>query len=132
METALNQKKILSLILVCFDDERPIRGMIAELDWCFDGHFTKLIQSQVLTGKKDEFLYAPLKWNKDTFHFLILGMGSKNESSSKKAFPKAAFERALKKAEELKFQSIGISVRDWHLKDSDLETLQGRNLCILQ
>ena len=73
---ALTENQIQAVGLLCFENERPLQGLIGKLDWKLNGAFTKLLRSGVITGEKNEMAYVPLKWNDQTFHFLILGGGS--------------------------------------------------------
>ena len=81
--------------------------MLGELDWRFNGAFTRLLKTQVLTGKKGEATYVPIFWNEMTFHFLVIGGGSVSNV-------KPSFELARKKMSELKLSNLGVSARDWN------------------
>ncbi len=131
VETALLQKKINGLLLLCFENERPLKGTIAALDWRFDGHFTRLLQSQILTGRAGEALYAPLRWNNETFHFIVMGGGSMPSNGKSPAHQKI-LNQALDLADRLKLEPLGISSQDWNLSENEETSLrEKRNLCIL-
>lgn len=61
--------------LTYYENERPLRGEIAELDWLHRGWFTRWIRQGILTGKQGEICYLPLKTHHQTFHFVVLGAG---------------------------------------------------------
>jgi len=107
-EIALSQQKLNGMILPCFENERPLRGMLGYLDWRFNGYFSKLLKAQVITGKKDETVYVPLSWNQRTYSFLILGMGPLKESN-RRVLSKTALESALQKMKELQLTKMGIA-----------------------
>jgi hypothetical protein len=136
-ETALAQKKIQGMMLLCFENERPLRGMIGYLDWRFNGHFSKLIQEQVLTGSLGETTYIPLLWNNETYSFLVVGAGSLPEHGHRPGFSRELFSLACTKLKTLNLDHIGVSAIDWDLAAS-LSTLntipavmEGPNLWIL-
>jgi len=106
-EIALSQQKLNGMILTCFENERPLGGMLGYLDWRFNGYFSKLLKAQVITGKKDEIVYAPLLWNDRAYSFLILGMGA-----NRRALSKTMLESALKKMNELQLTGMGIAASE--------------------
>lgn len=61
--------------LVCYENERPLRGPIAELDWLHRGWFTRWIRAGVLSGKKNEVCYLPYVAGENVFHFIVVGGG---------------------------------------------------------
>ena len=124
METALTQKKITGLMLLCFENERPLKGMIAHLDWRFDGHFTRLLHDQILTGSLGEALYAPLKWNDETYHFIVMGGGMLPPNGERPQKTHVILNKALDLADRLKLGSLGISTQDWNLDETEENSLQ--------
>jgi hypothetical protein len=89
------------VVLYCFEDERPMKGIIGELDWRFNGHFSTWIKDQRITGKFGEAVYAPLKWNEKTFHFLVIGAGQVQPDGLRPPFSKSLQEAAKKKWQAL-------------------------------
>ena len=111
-EVALAQQKINGMVLLCYEFERPLQGVMGELDWCLNGVFSKLLKTQIITGKKGESVYVPVSWNGNTFHFLVIGAGSDPQQ-------KQSFKVVENKLNELKLSGLGISASDWdrHWKD---------------
>ena len=114
-EIALSQNKLSGMILLCFENERPLKGMMGYLDWRFNGHFSKLLKDQVITGKKNESVYVPLLWNDQTYQFLVIGAGPLENHGIRPGFLKPLLDAALKKVDELKLNEMGISKLDWSL-----------------
>ena len=114
-EYALFSGNIKGMLLLCYEHERPFQGTLGLLDWRFNGHFTQLMKTQVITGKKGETTYCPLTWNEHTFHFLVMGGGNE--------FSKELFEIGKKKVEALKLTQIAVAARDWRLKGDSLWVL---------
>lgn len=100
-EYRLHQGTLNGIVMYCFEDERPMKGLIGELDWRFQGHFTRWIQNQQITGKFGEAIYAPLKWNEKTFHFLVIGAGQVQPTGLRPPLSKTLQEVAKKKWSEL-------------------------------
>jgi hypothetical protein len=100
-EYQLQDGKIQGMVLYCFEDERPMRGWIGELDWRFQGHFSRWNHAQHLTGKFGEAVYAPLKWNEKTFHFLVIGAGQVQGDGLRPPCSKALQDVAKKRWKEL-------------------------------
>jgi hypothetical protein len=114
-EIALSQKKMSGMILLCFENERPMKGMLGYLDWRFNGHFSKLLKDQIITGQKNETVYVPFSWNDQTYQFLIVGAGPLPDHGNRPSFSKLLLDSALKKVDELKLTDMGISALDWSL-----------------
>ncbi|MBU6153847.1 MAG: hypothetical protein KGP28_06050 [Bdellovibrionales bacterium] len=117
MDYALSQNKISGVMLVCFENDRPLQGSLAALDWRFNGHFTQLQKKQILTGSEGEVLFAPLRWNQQVFQFLILGGGFLNSEIERPLRSRNLFELGLQKLDELKLTRMGASRRDWNISE---------------
>ncbi len=103
---------------MCFENDRPLQGWIADLDWRFNGHFSSLMKKQILTGASGEILYAPLRWNEQTLHFVVVGGGLWKSPEDRKKKAEKAFQTALEKHDELKLPPLTVSASDWGiLKD---------------
>ena len=133
LDFALSQKKIQGLCLLCFENERPPGGALGYIDWLFAGHFTKLLKSQFLTGKKGQVLYTPVRFNGTTLHFVIVGAGYLEQSGGRPTFDQTLLEDAITKAQDLKLEGMGIVTSDWNLmgKEKILSSLEQRKICIV-
>jgi len=115
LDPALLEHPFSGALLVCFEDDRPLRGLLGDLDWRFNGHFTSLMKQQLLTGESGEILYAPLRWNDQTLHFLILGGGLPDSTSRRAAIAHGLFDEALRKMDELGLSALIASRKDWNI-----------------
>ena len=133
LDLALSSKKIQGLCLLCFENERPPLGVLGYFDWLFAGHFTKLLKTQVLTGKKGQILYTPVKWNGSTLHFLLVGGGYLEANGKRPPFDQKLLDLAVKQAEGLKLEGMGVVSADWNLSgnSAELSNLEKRNICVL-
>ncbi len=100
-------------LLMCFENDRPLQGWIADLDWRFHGHFSALMKQQILTGESGEILYAPLRWNDRTLHFVVVGGGFWKTPEDRKKKTQKAFENGLEKLDELKLSGLTVCGKDW-------------------
>jgi hypothetical protein len=130
VDRALSNQQISGLLLLCFENERPLQGMIAHLDWRFDGHFSRLMKSQLITGARGEAVYAPILWNDRTLHFLVIGGGMRSESRPRLEASRAVLLEALKKWDEIKVPDMALSRTDWEIEDEQTEVKE-RKLCIV-
>lgn len=69
--------------LLCFENERPLKGLIGKLDWKYNGVFTRFVREGTISSSKNEVTYLPFKWNEETMHFLVLG-GGENPTPGKR------------------------------------------------
>jgi hypothetical protein len=129
-ELALAQGKVNGIILLCYENERPFQGMLGQLDWRLNGHFTDLLKKQILTGRIQEMLYSPLRWNEKTYHFLIVGAGNL-KSPTRPAFSSELFARTKNKVSELQLTQMGVSASDWNISSKNLTEMEDPNLWIL-
>lgn len=130
VDRALSNQQISGLLLLCFENERPLQGMIAHLDWRFDGHFSRLMKSQLITGARGEAIYAPILWNERTLHFLVIGGGMRDESKARPESSRPLLIEALKKWDELKIPDMALSRTDWEIEEEQTEVKE-RKLCIV-
>ena len=129
-DSALANDQISGALLICFENDRPLRGTMGFLDWRLNGHFSRLVQEQVLTGAQGEAIYAPLQWNGKTLHFVILGGGYLRHESERPKISRSLFESGIQKMEELGLTEIGIPLLDWNL-DPNHPAILERGLCAL-
>ncbi len=104
-------------MLLCYENDRPLQGSLAELDWRFNGHFTQLLKNQTLIGAEGEVLFTPLRWNQHVFHFLILGGGFLDSEIERPIRSQKLFEIGLQKIDELKLSGMAASRKDWNIPE---------------
>lgn len=49
------------------------------IDWKLNGHFSRLSEKKIITGKYGEVTLAPVLWNGNQLTFYIIGMGDLRE-----------------------------------------------------
>jgi hypothetical protein len=130
VDRALSNQQISGLLLLCFENERPLQGMIAHLDWRLDGHFSRLMKSQLITGARGEAVYAPILWNERTLHFLVIGGGMRDETQTRSESSRPLLLEALKKWDELRIPDMALSRTDWEIEEEQNEVKE-RKLCIV-
>jgi len=118
LDPALLDHPFSGALLLCYENDRPLQGMIADLDWRYNGHFSDLMKRQLLTGAKGEVLYSPLNWNEKPLHFLILGGGYLESDQDRPGLSRTLFETALQKFDELKLPALTLSTKDWNISEN--------------
>lgn len=103
IETALFQGVIEGVVLTCYENERPLRGLASALDWRFNGALSHALRLGALTGKKGELVYIPVQSGKQAFHFVLLGGGllSNLEPTTRPELTRGLFESAVPKLQKL-------------------------------
>lgn len=131
VETAIIQKQVEGILVVYYENERPLRGAIGRLDWRFNGHFSNLIQNQVVTGRANEWVYAPLKWNESTLHFFVSGQGSLPDNRERPIMGVEKLETLLAEQAPLPVQHLGVLDLDFKIPAESFEALKERKICVL-
>jgi hypothetical protein len=124
VDYALSQGKISGVMLVCFENDRPLQGTLADLDWRFNGQFTRMLKEQTLTGAEGEVIYVPFRWNQNVFHFLVFGGGFLQSELERPVRARKLFEAGLKKIDELKLAKMAAHSTDWHIPADHPEALK--------
>src|SRR4051812_21066827 len=93
-ERALFEGKLQGMVLTCFQNERPLRGLAGLLDWRFEGAISQVLRAGFVTGKPGECAYLPIQRNGKTFH-LFLGGGGHLPSDGKRGPVPAETLKAL-------------------------------------
>jgi len=60
-DLALFGDQIQGVVVLCYENERPLQGLAGLLDWRFRGELSRAIQRGVLTGKSGECVYLPIR-----------------------------------------------------------------------
>lgn len=124
-EIALKTGKVDGIALPMFADERPLLGVIGELDWWFNQAFTKAIRAGIFSGAEGEKIYMPVKYQDKTLHFFILGQGMKNDSGRIVSHPKEFLKTVNDWAKDFKIEKMAISRSELTMEGSfDLWILQ--------
>lgn len=95
---------VRSFALMCFENEKPLRGQLGDWDWKLLGPFTRLLRNGVFQGTPGEYTYVPIQWNEESLHFLIVGRGSNDRSP----FSKIDLQKIQKQAKELGLVNLQI------------------------
>lgn len=95
------------------EDERPIRGLAALLDWRLRGHFSKLLVDGFATGKLGEVVLVPGKPRLPFDKVLLFGLG-RTEDFGDRTF-RVVVERILATLEGLKARSAVVELPGRHI-----------------
>lgn len=67
------------LVLTCFADDRPLRGLTSLVDWRLNGQLSKLLLRDFVDGHFQESLLAPIHGRLPFGQILLIGMGKRSE-----------------------------------------------------
>ncbi len=114
-DRALFEGHLQGLLLSCYEDERPMQGLIGLMDWQLRGEISQAIRAGFITGKTGEVAYLPVRHTGKTLHLLIAGCGAQRGSR----IPTDTLQAVLKNLRSLNLSGLGISQLDF-----DSESLQ--------
>lgn len=66
------------LVVSCFEDIRPLRGLAGEVDWLYGGIFSNLLMQGKVTGKLGEILLLATQRKMQAPKVVLAGLGPSN------------------------------------------------------
>jgi hypothetical protein len=63
-------------LLPIFEDERPLQGLSAYLDWRFGGRLSSMLREGLFTGSRGEALLMPASFGLPVERLVLFGLGS--------------------------------------------------------
>jgi hypothetical protein len=118
-EEALFSNKVDGLVLACYQNERPLLGLIGLLDWRFHGGLSQFIREGALSAEEGHCTYCPIQYQKKNYHLLVVGLGY-NPQAGKRTRPQASALKALKKnLASLKSLKFGLSQKDFGFRNDE-------------
>lgn len=67
------------LVLTCFSDDRPLRGLTGLVDWRLNGQLSRLLQRDFIDGHYQEAMLTPIAGRLPFDRLLLVGMGRRAE-----------------------------------------------------
>lgn len=64
------------LVVSCFEDVRPLRGLAGEVDWLYGGIFSNLLMQGKVTGRLGEVLLLATQQKMQASKVILAGLGS--------------------------------------------------------
>lgn len=101
------------LVASLTEDERPIRGLAALLDWRLKGHLSNLLVDGFASGKLGEVLLVPGKPRLPFDKVLLFGLGHTSDFGDRTF--RLVVERILSTLEGLKARSAVVELPGRHL-----------------
>ncbi len=87
-------------VLACFEDERPLRGLAALVDWRTAGALSKLLREGFCTGRRRELMLLPGRHDLPTERIVVVGLG-----------PRAALDAAAARAAAIEAVTMALRLR---------------------
>lgn len=72
---SLNRLRTEVLVLACFKDMRPLRGLAGEIDWYYCGIISRMIMQNHFTGLHGETLLIPAEGKLHIPKVVLIGLG---------------------------------------------------------
>lgn len=111
---ALFQGDITGLVCLCFENERPLQGLIAEVDWKLLGFISQQIERGHFSGKPGECIYLPVTHAARTVHLIIAGAGHAATWGDRKGkLADSDFKKLAENVKQLKLERIGVSQKEF-------------------
>lgn len=79
LERLLGAGELSGWITAMGEDEYPLRGIAATLDWRYHGAISQHLQSGALAGKAGECAYIPVTRADRVHHLFVVGRGKGSE-----------------------------------------------------
>lgn len=111
---ALFQGELSGVVCLCYENERPLQGLIAEIDWKLLGFISKQIERKHFTGKPGECIYLPVTHMARTLHVVVVGAGhAANWGDRKGKLAEGDFKALIENLKHLKIEKIGVSQKEF-------------------
>jgi len=116
-EEAIAHESVDGFIVAIYENERPIQGLAARLDFKIRGAISTMVKSGAITGHTGECTYFPFRREdidpmKPSYRFLFVGGGKNSEPGQRKALPEKSLEALKENVVKLGWKKIGLSASD--------------------
>ena len=110
---ALFNGEVQGIVAACYENERPLAGLLGVVDWHFHGLISKAVKSGAITGKAGECVYFPVKKNDRVYHIILAGAGRTALPGERTQIPEETLELLKKNLIQMKLPKVGISRLDF-------------------
>jgi hypothetical protein len=111
-ESALFDGRVQGLVVACYENERPLRGLAGILDWRFEGFLSRCIREGVFSGRPGECVYLPLRRAGRAYHLILAGAGHVPRDRDRGDLPDATVKALSRNLASLKLARLGVSRSD--------------------
>jgi hypothetical protein len=112
-DRALFEGKLSGLVLTCYENERPLRGLAGLMDWRFHGVISECLRAGAVTGRVGECAYVPVSRHGKTYHLLLAGAGVLPASGRRGSLPAETLKALTRNLNGLRLPSVGVSRSDF-------------------
>ena len=81
---ALDELSASCLVLTCFADDRPLRGLTGLVDWRMNGQLSRLMQRDFIDGHFQEAMLSPVGGRLPFERLLLVGMGKRSDFNTQR------------------------------------------------
>jgi hypothetical protein len=108
---ALFRGELAGMIAALPSDEKPVRGLLGQIDWHFEGQISKLLKKGFIQGKPGECTYIPLIRGGKRYSLVLLGIGTRAAPLAQASAE--TLQSFSKNIQTLRVRSLGISRKDF-------------------
>ena len=125
-----------AIAVTCYENERPLAGLMSRLDWRFHGMLAGFVRSGVITGKKGEVVYVPVTKQGKHFHVFVMGGGITPKTGERTNAPADQIPKLIPNLKAVGAEHLVISssefgnITEAEINQSLKKTLQGVQLWI--
>jgi hypothetical protein len=117
-DRALFEGELEGLVLTCYENERPLSGLVGLMDWRFNGAISDYIKQGTITGKRGECTYVPvtkklMTKHQKLYHLILVGGGNNHSVGKRDGVSDETFKLVQKNLATLKLARLGLSKKDF-------------------
>ena len=118
---------------VCHENERPLLGLVGQLDWIMRGQISTMLRHGFLTGKPGECTYLPTVRGKRVLHLLLVGGGMNPDPGSRAGLHKESLTALKRNLKSLGVEKMGVSLQDFgeHSEEFFEKEFKGISVCVV-
>lgn len=116
-----SQRQLEGMVVVIYENERPLAGTAGWLDWRFRGALSSFVKSGFITGKEGECAYLPITHQNQIFHLILIGAGVNTAPGQRPRLAPQCLQGLKQNLSALKIQKIGIIENEFQSLSTDLK-----------
>lgn len=135
-EYLLLTKNHSAIAVTCYENERPLGGLMSRLDWRLHGMLAGFVRSGIITGKKGEVVYVPITKQGKHYHVFVMGGGIAQKTGVRTNAPSDRLKDLIPNIKAVGAEHFVVSTSDFgNISESEVSaslrnSLQGVQLWI--
>jgi hypothetical protein len=112
IERAISQNRVEVVVVAIFENERPITGLGARLDWLLQGQISELLIQKRVSGQLGEFTLMMVDVLRQKVAVLLLGCGKNRFAGDRPPLSTDTQKKLIISLRQLKLKDVGLSLKD--------------------